>query len=210
MAMDLADIIVGAAVQMAAKSASHLAAIYLVQQGEDFRASPWYMEFDPIIPPVDDIVLDLALPAGLIGGGVALKNDKMTGMGVGAAISGIAIFTHGLIARYGDSVTAQEETAARIGLPRGKYGAPKQIPGVLMPKFQYGNGNPIGLGTKARLAGGLYPGYGMVARGYTMRRPGLTEAVGARGAINVGPYAGGIVALKFIPGHLRPKYQHGA
>ena len=41
-------------------------------------------------------------------------------------------------------------------------------------------------------------------------RPTTPLAVGARGAITVGPYAGGLVAPKFIPGPLVPKFTHGA
>lgn len=87
-------------------------------------------------------------------------------------------------------------------LPAGGRLARKFIPGVLTPKYQLGN--PQGEAYKARLAGGTYPGT------YTPTRPGEAATIGARPAITVGPYAGGITAPKFVPGVLRPKYMHGA
>lgn len=167
-------------------------------------------EFPPGIDPiyVNDLV-GLGAAGAMLAAGVITKIEPLTFAGIGGLATGITQEVIEAVIKL-KPAPLPEEPAARIGLPRGRYGAPKQIPGVLMPKFQYGDGNPIGLRTKARLAGGLYPGYGIVARGYTPRRPGLTEVVGARGGINVGPYAGGITAPKFIPGPLRPKYQHGA
>lgn len=62
-----------------------------------------------------------------------------------------------------------------------------------------------------RVAGARHGPYMLpVTAGRVASRHGLGLAVGARGAITVGPYAGGLVAPKFIPGPLVPKYQHGA
>lgn len=200
--MDLKDIIIGAVIQLGAKSVSHIAAVILENQGEDIRANPWWSEpFGPGIPPVDDFVLDLALPGSLLGVGTVTNNEQITAMGVGSGLTGIAIFTHDLIHRQATLLPPPE---AAVALPRGRYGAQKMIPGVLMPKFQYGDGNPISLQRKAELAGGIYPA------GYVPTRPGETATVRARQAIAVGPYAGGIGAPKFIPGPLTPKYQLGS
>ena len=71
---------------------------------------------------------------------------------------------------------------------------------------------------RARARAGLYnvggarwgPYMRPVTAGRVPTSPGLGLRVGARRAITVGPYAGGLVAPKFIPGVLVPKFTHGA
>jgi len=100
--MELKDILIGAAVQIVAKSASHIGFIMLEKQGIDPNANPWYSEpLGPGFPATDDMVLDLGLPAGLLMAGKVSKKKSLTGMGVGAAISGAAVFIHDLIRRQG-------------------------------------------------------------------------------------------------------------
>jgi len=83
----------------------------------------------------------------------------------------------------------------------------------------------LGLGNPGRLSPGG-PSYGATWGPYTYipttdqfvpTRPGLGVAVGTRLAtravkaqVDVGPYAGGLVAPKFIPGALMPKFQLGS
>lgn len=198
--MDLNDIVIGAVIDAGAKSASHIAAILLSKEGVPIRENPWFSEpLGPSAPAVDDWVICLGVPLAFLATGLGFKNDHLTGMGIGAALAGFPMFAKEGITRLGD-VYLQPQA----GLPRGRMGAPQFIPSVLVPKYQYGDGNPIALGTKARLAGGIYP------QGYVPTRPGETAVVGARQPITVGPYAGGITAPRFTPGVLRPKYQHGA
>ena len=157
---------------------------------------PYVPTLEPL-PPADDwIFLGISMASYAIG--VVGKNENAKTIGEGMLGYSVPMIIGNTIKR----AVGMLRPAAAVGLPAGAKTAPKFIPSVLMPKYQYG-GNP-GLAVKASLAGGVYP------RGYVTTRPGETAAVGARPAITVGPYAGGITAPKFIPGVLRPKYQHGA
>lgn len=160
--------------------------------GEDYAGTfPFTKTIDPL-PTADKIIL-----AGVAGSVRLLAPNKVVeNLGNGMLAYSVPMVVARTIAN-----AASPSVALRAGLPRGRT-APKMIPGVLMPKYQLGNG--ISLGGKASLAGGTYPG------AYSYDRPGLGGIVGAREAINVGPYAGGITAPKFIPGPLRPKYTHGS
>lgn len=69
----------------------------------------------------------------------------------------------------------------------------------------------VGAGARLWEVGGARWGPYMrrITAGRVPTRPGLGLAV-EDGHIMVGPYAGGVVAPKFIPSVLTPKYMHGA
>ncbi|GAI80758.1 unnamed protein product [marine sediment metagenome] len=102
----LKDILLGAAVQLIPKSISHFAFNYMERvQGvpsEELRANPWYMEIlGPAFPPVDDIILDLGLPAILYGASMATirRKEMLKHMALGAGLTGVATFIHDVIGR---------------------------------------------------------------------------------------------------------------
>lgn len=106
--MKLKDILLGAAAQLIPKTVSHFAFNYMaIVQGipiEELHKNPWFMEvLGPSFPAVDDIILDIGLPATLLL--ASLKKSKyqeaLRGMGVGSAISGGATLIHDLLMRSG-------------------------------------------------------------------------------------------------------------
>lgn len=125
--MELKDVLVGAAVQIAAKSASQLGAILLSTQGVPIRDNPWYSEpFGPGIPPVDDFVLNLGLPAGLALYAKVKKGkskEKAKGLALGAGVAGIATFLHELITRQGNVILVMSGYGASVppNLVMSKY-----------------------------------------------------------------------------------------
>lgn len=164
---------------------------------------PFVPTIEPL-PPADDWLV-LGISAIAWGAGIASKNDTAKAIGEGMLAYSVPMIIGNTIIRAATGAGGARATA-RAGLPAGGKLAPKFIPSVLMPKYQYGNGNPgtLRLTRKARLAGGIYP------QRLVPTRPGEAATESARQAITVGPYAGGITAPKFIPRVLRPKYQHGA
>lgn len=144
--------------------------------------------------------------------GEQIKNEDLKEAGLGWLLS-IGLFKLGELGGY-----IWYKWAGWGGVPEGAriagarvhpILAPKFTPGVLKPKYQLGN--PMTMAEKAARASGTYPGT------YIPSRPGEAAVVGYRPATRavpvreeVGPYAGGITAPKFIPGPLRPKYSHGA
>lgn len=152
-------------------------------------------------------------------GEFALKNKSLKEAGLGWLV---ALGLHKL-AEFGSYIWWNMYKGMKLvptpilgSVATGSVTARKFIPGVLMPKYQQGNGNPVSLARKAAMAGGgrvgtAYPGT------YAPTRPGLSAVVGTRPRTRavpvremVGPYAGGLTAPKFVPGPLRPKYQLGA
>ena len=92
--MTVKEILLGATAQIIAKSVSHIVAQYLKANGVDFQSYIWYKELDPRLPPVDDIVLDLVVPTVLI-----LADRRTRDAGIGAGLTGSAVFVHQLILR---------------------------------------------------------------------------------------------------------------
>ncbi|GAI54195.1 unnamed protein product, partial [marine sediment metagenome] len=102
------DILLGAAAQLIPKTISHFAFNYMeLVQGvpsEELRKNPWYMEvLGPAMPPVDDLVLDLGLPAILYGASMATvrRKEMLKHMALGAGLTGVATFIHDVLCRSG-------------------------------------------------------------------------------------------------------------
>jgi len=93
------NVLKGAVIQVAAKSASHLGFIIARNQGvpdATLRANPWYsFPISGVNIPTDDFVTCLGIPAGLFIASKVIKKEnrkKMLGeMAIGAGISGIAV-----------------------------------------------------------------------------------------------------------------------
>ena len=110
--------LMGAGVQLTAKTASSLGYYYLKSQGwtdAQINATGWYNSIPGVgamAPSVDDWVLDLGLPAGLYLGGKLLekrssaKANMLKDMALGAGLTGIATFMHDLINRVGPTAFA--------------------------------------------------------------------------------------------------------
>jgi len=135
----LGNVIKGGAIQIGVKSADHIAFNYLVKSGtytdKQLRSNIWFTEINPAIPPVDNIILNLGLPAALLVIGKATKNKGTVAMGTGAALTGVAAFLSDLLGR----------SQARPGVP---FGAPTLSSPQSMPR----NGQPIQNPTIARAA----------------------------------------------------------
>jgi len=94
------DLFTGVALQVGAKSISHLGFIYLTRvlgiPDAEVRTNPWYAE--PVIglPPVDDWVCCLGIPAVfyLLG----REREKFKDMAIGAGVAGIATLINNVIA----------------------------------------------------------------------------------------------------------------
>ena len=96
------DILIGAAAQIIPKTISHLAFIVMRNQGvtdAELRANPWYMEPVVGLPPVDDWVTCLGIPAILYGASALTVKQKamLKDMAKGAALTGGATFIHLLV-----------------------------------------------------------------------------------------------------------------
>ena len=93
------NVLKGAAVQVAAKSASHLGFLIARNQGvtdATLRANPWYsFPVKGLNIPTDDFVTCLGIPAGLFVASKVIKKENrkemLKQMAVGAGISGLAV-----------------------------------------------------------------------------------------------------------------------
>ena len=116
--------LMGAGVQLGAKSASALGYYYLKSQGwtdAQINGTVWYA---PVVgtmaPSLDDWVLDLGLPAGLFLGGKLMERRKpktgamLKGMALGAALTGIGTFLHDLINRVGPTAFSPMRISASM------------------------------------------------------------------------------------------------
>jgi hypothetical protein len=99
-------VLLGAATQLVPKTVSHFTFNYmtLVQKvpGEELRKTFWYMEpFGAALPPVDDWICDIGIPAGLLLASLFVKRYKepLQGMAFGAALTGGATFLHDVLMR---------------------------------------------------------------------------------------------------------------
>jgi len=124
--------VMGAGVQLGAKSASSLGYYYLKSQGwtdAQINGTFWYWYASvpgvgSMAPSLDDWVLDLGLPAGLFLSGKLMERrkpktgDMLKGMALGAALTGIGTFLHDLLNRVGPTAFA----TARI--PTGMMTSP--------------------------------------------------------------------------------------
>lgn len=103
------NVLKGAAVQVAAKSASQLGFIIARNQGvpdATLRANPWYsFPISGVNIPTDDFVTCLGIPAGLFIASKVIKNENrrktLKEMAIGAGITGAAVFIHLLIGTEG-------------------------------------------------------------------------------------------------------------
>jgi hypothetical protein len=98
------NMLYGAAVQLVPKSISQATFNYynLVQKvpSEELRKNPWYAEpFGPALPPIDDWVCDVGIPAALLLAGAFTKKQTLKDMGLGAALTGAATFVHDVLSR---------------------------------------------------------------------------------------------------------------
>lgn len=104
------DILFGAAVQIIPKTISHLAFLIMRNQGvpdADLRANPWYAKPVVGLPPVDDWIICLGIPLALCGGSRLTTGDKrkkLMAMGIGAGVTGGAVFIHNLVGLLPETV----------------------------------------------------------------------------------------------------------
>lgn len=106
------NILKGAAVQVAAKSVSHLGFIIARNQGVSdatLRANPWYaIPFPGFNIPTDDFVTCLGIPAGLFVASKVIKKENrkkmLKEMAIGAGITGLAVLVDHFIMQGGPKV----------------------------------------------------------------------------------------------------------
>lgn len=101
------DILFGAAAQIIPKTISQLVNVYLVfgpngitEAEKRAKYSWWYGKPIDTLPPIDDWILDLGLPALLfLGSQLAPLKYKTTlkDMSIGAGLTGGATFLHGVL-----------------------------------------------------------------------------------------------------------------
>lgn len=97
-------VLAGAVTQLIPKSISHITFNYLVGvqkiPPEEIRKTFWYMEpFGPGLPPTDDWVCDLGIPAALFIAGWFTGKESLKDAAFGAFLTGAATFLHDLINR---------------------------------------------------------------------------------------------------------------
>lgn len=106
------NVLKGAVIQVAAKSASQLGFIIARNQGvtdATLRANPWYaFPISGVNIPTDDFVTCLGIPAGLFVASKVIKKENLRKtlkeMAIGAGITGAAVFIHLLIGVQGPKV----------------------------------------------------------------------------------------------------------
>jgi len=105
--LKLKDVLFGAVAQIIPKTISHLANVYMVfgpggitEAEKRAKYSWWYGKPIDTLPPIDDWVLDLGLPALLFLGSQLspLKyKETLKNMSIGAGLTGGAIFLHSVL-----------------------------------------------------------------------------------------------------------------
>lgn len=143
--MALKHVLMGAGLQLTLKSIDALGyyALSSVYTQAQIHTIPWYIGvLDPWLPPLDDWVLDLGLPAGLYATGklTEKRNPARAGdlkdMGVGAALTGVGTFMHELINRVGNNAFTRKAGEGYVGeVPFNiDYGATNIIRGMGQPR----------------------------------------------------------------------------
>jgi len=131
------NVLKGAAIQVAAKSASHLGFIIARNQGvpdATLRANPWYaIPFPGLNIPTDDFVTCLGIPAGLFVASRIIKTtqsrkEALKEMAIGAGLTGVAALIHQIILVQGPKAFPPMIPKLGSQMSYANYNMPNNIP----------------------------------------------------------------------------------